>query len=185
MTTTLTNPLEEDTLSQARAEAREILKNSEETTIELTVSGRESQQLGDALNQVIQHVLHALANGQNIDVQVVPHDLTTTVAAQRIGISRPTLMKAIRSGDLPAHKVGSHFRIRTEDADAFRKGLLKKTVAQKEQALKKLWELEDEHVLLMPSEGPHGSLQILCSAGYKYSDVQNSSGLDFIVGGEE
>lgn len=185
MTTTLTNPLEEDTLSQARAEAREILKNSEETTIELTVSGRESQQLGDALNQVIQHVLHALANGQNIDVQVVPHDLTTTVAAQRIGISRPTLMKAIRSGDLPAHKVGSHFRIRTEDADAFRKGLLKKTVAQKEQALKELWELEDEHVLLMPSEGPHGSLQILCSAGYKYSDVQNSSGLDFIVGSEE
>ena len=40
MTTTLTNPLEEDTLNQARAEAREILKNSEETTIELTVSGR-------------------------------------------------------------------------------------------------------------------------------------------------
>ena len=56
MTTTLTTPLEEDTLNQARAEAREILKNSEETTIELTVSGRESQQLGDALNQVIQHV---------------------------------------------------------------------------------------------------------------------------------
>ena len=98
MTTTLTNPLEEDTLNQARAEAREILKNSEETTIELTVSGRESQQLGDALNQVIQHVFHALANGQSIDVQPVPQDLTTTVAAQRIGISRPTLMKAIRSG---------------------------------------------------------------------------------------
>ena len=154
MTTTLTNPLEEDTLSQARAEAREILKNSEETTIELTVSGRESQQLGDALNQVIQHVLHALANGQNIDVQVVPHDLTTTVAAQRIGISRPTLMKAIRSGDLPAHKVGSHFRIRTEDADAFRKGLLKKNVAQKEQALKELWELEDERGLVDALGGP-------------------------------
>ena len=98
MTTTLTSPLEEDTLNQARAEAREILKNSEETTIELTVSGRESQQLGDALNQVIQHVLHALASGQSIDVQVVPHDLTTTVAAQRFGISRPTLMKAIRAG---------------------------------------------------------------------------------------
>ena len=154
MTTTLTNPLEEDTLNQARAEAREILKNSEETTIELTVSGRESQQLGDALNQVIQHVLHALANGQSIDVQVVPHDLTTTVAAQRIGISRPTLMKASRSGDLPAHKVGSHFRIRTEDADAFRKGLLKKTVAQKEQALKELWELEDEHGLVDALGGP-------------------------------
>lgn len=152
MTTALTSPLEEDTLNQARAEAREILKNSEETTIELT--GRESQQLGDALNQVIQHVLHALASGQSIDVQVVPHDLTTTVAAQRIGISRPTLMKAIRAGELPAHKVGSHFRIRTEDADAFRKGLLKKTVAQKEQALKELWELEEEHGLVDTLGGP-------------------------------
>ena len=40
-------------------------------------------------------------------------------------------------------------------------------------------------VLLTPSEGRHGSVQILCSAGYKYSDVQNSSGLDFIAGGEE
>ena len=152
MTTALTSPLEEDTLNQARAEAREILKNSEKTTIELT--GRESQQLGDALNQVIQHVLHALASGQSIDVQVVPHDLTTTVAAQRIGISRPTLMKAIRAGELPAHKVGSHFRIRTEDADAFRKGLLKKTVAQKEQALKELWELEEEHGLVDALGGP-------------------------------
>lgn len=154
MTATLTSPLKEDTLNQARAEAREILKNSEKTTLEVTVSDRESQQLGDALNQVIQHVLHALANGQSIDVQVVPHDLTTTVAAQRIGVSRPTLMKAIRAGELPAHKVGSHFRIRTDDADAFRKGLLKKTIAQKEQALKKLWELEEEHGLADALGGP-------------------------------
>ena len=154
MTTTLTNPLEEDTLSQARAEAREILKNSEETTIELTVSGRESQQFGDALNQVIQHVLHALANGQSIDVQPVPQDLTTTVAAQRIGISRPTLMKAIRSGELPAYKVGSHFRIRTQDADAFRKTLLEKAVTQKKQALKDLWDFEENHNLNEIIGGP-------------------------------
>ena len=154
MTATLTSPLEEDTLNQARAEAREILKNSEKTTLEVTVSDRESPQLGVALNQVIQHVLHALANGQSIDVLVVPHDLTTTVAAQRIGVSRPTLMKAIRAGELPAHKVGSHFRIRTEDADAFRKGLLKKTVTQKEQALKKLWDLEEEHGLVDALGGP-------------------------------
>ena len=146
--------IREETLTQAKTEAKKLFENSNEITVALTVSGKKSQHIGDALNQVIQHVLHALANGQSIDVQVVPHDLTTTVAAQRIGISRPTLMKAIRSGDLPAHKVGSHFRIRTEDADAFRKGLLKKTVAQKEQALKELWELEDEHGLVDALGGP-------------------------------
>ena len=154
MTTTLTNPLEEDTLNQARAEAREILKNSEKTTIEVTVSDRESQQLGDALNQVIQHVLHALAQGQSIDLQPVPHDLTTTVAAQRIGISRPTLMKAIRSGDLPAHKVGSHFRIRTQDADSFRKALLERSIAKNKQAIRDLWAFEEEQGLIDTIGGP-------------------------------
>ncbi len=154
MTTTLTSPLEEDTLNQARAEAREILKNSEETTIELAVSGRESQQLDDALNQVIQHVLHALASGQSIDIQPVPHDLTTTVAAQRIGISRPTLMKAIRAGELPAHKVGSHFRIRTEDADAFRKALLERSIAKSKQAIRDLWAFEEEQGLIDTIGGP-------------------------------
>lgn len=182
MTTTLTNPLEEDTLNQARAEAREILKNSEETTIELTVSGRESQQFGDALNQVIQHVLHALANGQSIDVQVVPHDLTTTIAAQRIGISRPTLMKAIRSGDLPAHKVGSHFRIRTQDADSFRKALLERSIAQNKQAIRVSGHLKKNRVLSTPLEAQHGNPSLLGSTGYEHSDVQDSSRLDFSLG---
>ena len=47
-----------------------------------------------------------------------------------------------------------HISIRTEDADAFRKGLLKKTVTQKEQALKKLWALEEEHGLVDALGGP-------------------------------
>ena len=185
MTTTLTNPLEEDTLSQARAEAREILKNSEETTIELTVSGRESQQLGDALNQVIQHVLHALANGQSIDVQPVPQDLTTTVAAQRIGISRPTLMRLFalvtsRRIRWVATSVSVPRMLMLSVRDFSRRPLLRRSKLSKSSGNSRM-----NAVLLMPSEGPHGSLQILCSAGYKYSDVQNSSGLDFIVGGEE
>ena len=81
-------------------------------------------------------------------VQVVPHDLTATIAAQRIGISRPTLMKAIRSGELPAYKVGSHFRIRTQDADSFRKALLERSIAKNKQAIRDLWAFEEEHGLV-------------------------------------
>lgn len=149
-----TQLLQEETLNQAQTEAKKLLGDSNETAVTLTISGNESQEIGDALSQVIQQVLHALAQGQRIEIQTSPQYLTTTMAAHRIGISRPTLMKAIRSGELPAFKVGSHFRIRTEDADAFRKGLLKKTVAQKEQALKELWELEEEHGLVDALGGP-------------------------------
>ena len=142
-----TQLLQEETLNQAQTEAKKLLGDSNETAVTLTVSGNESQEIGDALSQVIQQVLHALAQGQRIEIQTSPQYLTTTMAARRIGISRPTLMKAIRSGELPAFKVGSHFRIRTGDAEVFRKTLLEKTIAQKEQALKDLWKFEDENNL--------------------------------------
>lgn len=142
-----TQLLQEETLNQAQTEAKKLLGDSNETAVTLTVSGNESQEIGDALSQVIQQVLHALAQGQRIEIQTSPQYLTTTMAARRIGISRPTLMKAIRSGELPAFKVGSHFRIHTEDAEVFRKTLLEKTIAQKEQALKDLWKFEEENNL--------------------------------------
>ena len=142
-----TQLLQEETLNQAQTEAKKLLGDSNETAVTLTVSGNESQEIGDALSQVMQQVLHALAQGQRIEIQTSPQYLTTTMAARRIGISRPTLMKAIRSGELPAFKVGSHFRIRTGDAEVFRKTLLEKTIAQKEQALKDLWKFEEENNL--------------------------------------
>ena len=142
-----TQLLQEETLNQAQTEAKKLLGDSNETAVTLTVSGNESQEIGDALSQVIQQVLHALAQGQRIEIQTSPQYLTTTMAARRIGISRPTLMKAIRSGELPAFKVGSHFRIRTGDAEVFRKTLLEKTIAQKEQAHKDLWKFEEENNL--------------------------------------
>ena len=120
---------------------------ADEGDFSLSVSGMGSEQMGDALNQVISRVLRALAQGQSIDIQPVPRDLTTTVAAQRIGISRPMLVKAIRSGELPAHKVGSHFRIRPEDADTFRKNLLAQKVAENKRALQELWAFEEENNL--------------------------------------
>ena len=146
MSTAISN-LRDETISQARIEAQRVLKWADEADFSLSVSGMGSEQMGDALNQVISRVLRALAQGQSIDIQPVPRDLTTTAAAQRIGISRPMLMKAIRSGELPAHKVGSHFRIRPEDADTFRKNLLAQKVAENKRALQELWAFEEENNL--------------------------------------
>ena len=146
MSTAISN-LRDETISQARIEAQRVLKWADEADLSLSVSGMGSEQMGDALNQVISRVLRALAQGQSIDIQPVPRDLTTTVAAQRIGVSRPMLMKAIRSGELPAHKVGSHFRIRPEDADTFRKNLLAQKVAENKRALQELWAFEEENNL--------------------------------------
>ena len=55
MSVTIPN-LRDETISQARAEAQHLLAQAKETTISLNVSGAESGQIGDALNQVISQV---------------------------------------------------------------------------------------------------------------------------------
>lgn len=75
----------------------------------------ENVQLGENLSRLIAHVIEGAATRGSITVRAMPEEVSTTVAAHELGISRPTLMKLIRSGELPAHSVGSHTRLRYAD----------------------------------------------------------------------
>ncbi|SDZ15962.1 helix-turn-helix domain-containing protein [Herbiconiux ginsengi] len=59
-------------------------------------------------------VLERLAHGP-VSVMTLPDELTTTTAAEMLGISRPTLMKLIAAGEIASTKVGSHTRLATKD----------------------------------------------------------------------
>jgi len=72
------------------------------------------------LNTFLLQVLMGLARG-DVSVTTLPEELTTTVAAELIGVSRPTLMKMVRDGMLPSRMAGSHTRLRTSDVLALRK----------------------------------------------------------------
>lgn len=65
--------------------------------------------------ELILRVLDATAKGGALIVAPLPEELTTSTAAKILGISRPTLMKMIREGRIPAHEVGTHHRLRTQD----------------------------------------------------------------------
>ncbi|GAA3037287.1 helix-turn-helix domain-containing protein [Actinokineospora globicatena] len=93
-----------------------------------------------ALSALIAHVVRAVAQGHTITVSSMPEELTTTTAANLLGISRPTLMRKIAAGDIPAHKVGSHTRLLTADVLAEREARRQRQI----QALADLRELEDE-----------------------------------------
>lgn len=68
---------------------------------------------------LLQQVLQAVASGHEVSVSAVPPELTTSTAASLLGISRPTLMKMVERGELPAHKVGTHTRLNSADIFAF------------------------------------------------------------------
>jgi excisionase family DNA binding protein len=69
---------------------------------------------------VVWAIIDAMTRSETVTVGAVPPEVTTTVAAKELGISRPTLMKMISAGEISAHKVGSHTRLKTVDILALR-----------------------------------------------------------------
>ncbi len=82
-------------------------------------------------------VVESMANG--LDVTVIPHgrDLTTQEAADLLRVSRPHLVKLLDDGVVPHHKVGSHRRVKVEDALAYRERLF----TERQKAIDEIFEL--------------------------------------------
>lgn len=76
-------------------------------------------------------MLDAVAHGEDARVVRTPRELTTQQAASVLNMSRPTVVRLIDEGELPARKVGSHRRILLTDLLAYRETI----VAERRAAL--------------------------------------------------
>lgn len=72
-----------------------------------------------ALDGLIE-ILDAVAHGEDATVVRTPREVTTQQAATVLNVSRPTIVRLIDDGTLPARMVGSHRRIRLTDLLAYR-----------------------------------------------------------------
>ncbi len=91
------------------------------------------------LSAVLTAIVDSVARGDALTVGGLPDELTTTAAAELLGVSRPTLMKLVTAGDLPAHRVGTHTRLRSADVLAYRDARL----LRQRRAFDELREWED------------------------------------------
>ena len=101
----------------AQAVSRRLEDAGPVGSIEIMIGmpGGTSVPLPKDLREIVIGALNAVAEGATVTIGHLPAELTTTAAARLLGVSRPTLMKDVASGALPAHKVGSHTRLRSED----------------------------------------------------------------------
>lgn len=76
-------------------------------------------------------MLHAVAHGEEASVVRTPREVTTQQAATVLNVSRPTVVKLIDDGVLPARRVGSHRRVMLSDLLDYRD----KVVADRRAAL--------------------------------------------------
>lgn len=136
----LSIPKQENTLKGEAQQLLALLNESEEISIS---SATHTAQVSTELSHLFADLLQKLATGQRVEMQTVTQDLTTTEAARRLGVSRPTLVKLIKTGDLPAHKVGSHYRIDIADLQTYIEIRYQKKVRQ----IQNLWDFEKDHAL--------------------------------------
>lgn len=102
---------------ELRAEANEAISQAHDrrvVRVTMTLEDGERIELPEDASDAVVHVLHGLSRGV-MSVSNFPEVLTSTVAADLLGVSRPTLMKLVREGVLPSHRVGSHHRFSTGD----------------------------------------------------------------------
>lgn len=67
------------------------------------------------VQRLISQVLTSVAQRGEVTISRVPEELTSTVAAEILGVSRPTLMKWAKEGAIATHKRGTHTRFKRDD----------------------------------------------------------------------
>ena len=110
-------------------------------TVQGTLPNGQTVQAPEKVTDFIRAQLTALLNHQNIAVNFTPDILTTSEAAELLGLSRPTLAKWADEGRLPSHKAGTHRRFKREDVLVFRE----QQRAQKRAALHDLLKFQIAH----------------------------------------
>lgn len=76
-------------------------------------------ELPDELYDVLRDVVSALAQGLAITVAPQHTVLTTSEAADVLGVSRPTLVRLLEAGEIPFEQPGRHRRVRLDDVLAY------------------------------------------------------------------
>ena len=77
-------------------------------------------ELPEEIYQVLHRVVEAMQKGLSVTISPTSQALTTQQAADLLGISRPTLIKALDNGKLPFTRSGTHRRLALTDVLDYR-----------------------------------------------------------------
>ncbi|MGR6902675.1 helix-turn-helix domain-containing protein [Glutamicibacter creatinolyticus] len=104
------------------------------------MSNGDTRALPPELSKIIDLAFRALAANGSVTVATLPDELTSNTAAEVLGVSRPTLLKLAKNGEISSFKVGTHTRFNRDEVLAFK---TKREVTRR-KALVELMDIEDQ-----------------------------------------
>jgi excisionase family DNA binding protein len=123
-TGTLVDALDPDAAEVDRDVARRVARQLRETDgAELMVRGRsgELEHLPHGVARLMASMLEEVAEGHTVALVSEAEEVSTSVAAAFLGVSRPHVVKLIETGLLPRRMAGSHRRVRLTDLVAYKR----------------------------------------------------------------
>lgn len=72
-------------------------------------------ELPEPVFQLLVRIVRALREGESIALIPEHEPMTTQAAANFLGVSRPSLVRLLETGEIPYHNVGTHRRVLLKD----------------------------------------------------------------------
>jgi excisionase family DNA binding protein len=121
---TLVDALDPDEaeVDAARRVARR-LREADGAELMVRTSSGELEHLPDGVARMMASMLEEMAEGHTVALMSEAEEVSTSVAAAFLGVSRPHVVKLIETGLLPRRMAGSHRRVRLADLAAYKRNL--------------------------------------------------------------
>lgn len=119
--------------------------------------GGERLELPPEIFEILRDVVEALAQG--LAITIAPHQmvLSTSEAADILGVSRPTLVRLLESGEIPFEQPVRHRRVRLADVLAYHERARRQRAAGLDQMVA---DAEDAGLYDLPTDVPFERLPV-------------------------
>jgi excisionase family DNA binding protein len=107
----------------ARRMARQLRRAANDAELFMRTRSGDMEALPHGFAQLVASILEEVALGHTVALVSETEEISTTAAAELLGVSRPHVVKLIDSGLLPARMAGSHRRIRMTELAAYKRSV--------------------------------------------------------------
>ncbi len=121
--------------------------------------------------EALAQLLEAAAEGAPALVVRSGKDLTTEQAAEALGVSRPTVVRLVESGKLPARMVGTHRRLSLRDVLAYREASARHRAAALDMMAQESDAVRLNESMVMPLSGDEFVARVRAAAPATDDDV--------------